>query len=115
MSHWTIAFLKRVSGSIHDGGSTHWTIHEFPFSRGSPVRFPKGAEGKKLFFNKNKHFLFQVRQSKTKYEIKGNTLQLLQKLPNLYFDPSTFLVQLCTFSTEPYFLMMNFKILHIKP
>jgi hypothetical protein len=37
-----------------------------------------GAEGKKMLCYKNKHFLFQVRQNKIKYEIKGNTVQLSQ-------------------------------------
>jgi hypothetical protein len=60
---WT-AVLKGVSGSI-----------------------PGGGRWEKNFYNMNKNcFFFQVRQNKTKHEIKGNTVQLLQN-SNQGIDP----------------------------
>ena len=60
-----IAVLKTVSGSIPGGG-----------------RWKKNVLQQEYTF-----VLFQVRQNKTKYEIKGNTVQLLQN-SNQGIDPS---------------------------
>jgi hypothetical protein len=66
----------------------HWALLELLFSRWSQVRFPVEADGKKNLYNKNKQFFsFQVRQNKTKHEIKGNSVQLLQN-SNQGIDPS---------------------------
>jgi hypothetical protein len=45
------------------------------------------ADGKKISSTRKNIFLFQVRQNKTKHEIKGNTVQLLQN-SNQGIDPS---------------------------
>jgi hypothetical protein len=65
----------------------HWALLELLFSRRSQVRFPVEADGKKISSTRINIFIFQVRQNKTKHEIKGNTVQLLQN-SNQGIDPS---------------------------
>jgi hypothetical protein len=65
----------------------HWALLDLMFSRVSQVRFPVEADGKKISTTRINIFLFQVRQNKTRHEIKGNIVQLLQN-SNQGIDPS---------------------------